>query len=118
VAAITPLDKKRSGRSGVAQRLRDQRRVEQRQRRAALRFGNQHPGHAEFGQRAPGPGVVRAIRLAQRAHALHGQLLAQRAAHAGFQQPLLFGESEIHLSLRSALALAKISAAGRGRVRQ
>ena len=67
----------RARRRGVAERLRDERGVEQREPAAAVRLGHEDPRRAELGEPAPDRAVVRAVGVAQLAHARDRHAVAQ-----------------------------------------
>ena len=84
-------------RRGVAQRLRDQRGVEQRQAGAPLRLGHQHARHTQLRELAPDRAIVRAVLFPQLAHALDRHPVCQKAPDCLFEQQLIVRKSEIHL---------------------
>jgi len=69
----------RRGRGAVAERLRNERRVEQTERASTVRLGHQHAGRAELREVGPDLGVVRGVGGHDLAHAGRGHRLVEVA---------------------------------------
>jgi len=81
--------------TGLRNLLEDQRRIEYRQAKSAIFFGDRHAEHAYFGEPLHVFPRKRTIHIPLRVCL---ELSLSEVAHRGHHPPLLFGELEVHYS--------------------